>query len=370
MDIKILEDPEHSGLVSDTAYEALEKFRGFKSQFEMYNLFIDESSFSSIKQKLEIIINNLTELDKRGVRSQEESLSIASSTIIALKSLPDLRQEKFNFTPQITIDDTIILLPDIGERITIINDLDIENNLKKISKENEEEAKKLLIELHNTLFHQQIPNSNTIYNSLSFFKDLKEKNESELVKEQVELQETKSKLEQVKTEIGLISTDQLVKAFKNEAQSQSSNISTLTSVILFIFICLIFSTILILFLSYNGTSFVLPKNFYFYYFFISFIVISSGLLTYLIKERTRIVNYQNYCNITYLEIIALIEFTAQLDDKVKAEDLKIQLAERYFKGPNFLPNSSETTQDNNLITSKLSEVSKTLTDLKSALNIK
>ncbi|EMP1651164.1 hypothetical protein RGJ24_001047 [Acinetobacter baumannii] len=369
-DIKILEDPEHQGFVSDSPYEALTKFKEFKAQFEKYKPFLDQGSFTPIKQKLEYIKANLITLENRGIRSQEESLVIARNTISAIKALPDLQLEKFNFYPEITIEDVINFLPDIGERNTIIYELDIENNLKKIPKEYEEEGKKLLIDLHNTIFHYPTPNSSLIYNCLRFFQNLKERNESELVKKQEELQETNNKLEQVKAEIGLISTDQLVKAFSIEANSQSQKISTLSSFIFFIFTFLIFFSILLLFLSYKGTCFVFPKSFYFYSFFISFIVICSGLLTYLIKERTRIVNYQNYCNITYLEIIALMEYTAQLNDKVKAEDLKIKLAERYFKGPNLLSNSSETSQDNNLITSKLSEVSKTLSDLKSALNIK
>ncbi|MDC5276476.1 hypothetical protein OHW85_13035 [Acinetobacter baumannii] len=364
-DIKILEDPEHSGLVSDTAYEALEKFRGFKSQFEMYNLFIDKSSFSSIKQKLKIIINNLTELDNRGVRSQEESLSIASSTIIALKSLPDLRQEKFNFNSEITIDDLVKLLPEISEKSNIVSELNITNILKELPDKYFEETAKNLIELHNTLNVSNVPDFTILNHCYEYFANLKKNIELEQLDKRISA--ARDTLIEVKAETGKTSNKKLGEIFDTESEALKCKIRLYTSLIITIFlslICFLAFFIYYFAVSNNGKF---PSDNHFYYFYISLILIISGFLTFMIKERTRLVNHAHYCKISYLEICALSDYCSELEDKSKIDDLKIKLADRYFRGPISTSEASPDINNVSLITSKLSEISKAVQELKSAV---
>ncbi|MDC4276369.1 hypothetical protein NQ637_18250, partial [Acinetobacter baumannii] len=59
----------------------------------------------------------------------------------------------------------------------------------------------------------------------------------------------------------------------------------------------------------------------------------TGYLTYLIKERVRLINIKTYCDKTWLEITALSYYMVEFkpDEVVK---LKMQLADKYFAGPN------------------------------------
>ncbi|WP_171499136.1 hypothetical protein, partial [Acinetobacter oleivorans] len=70
-----------------------------------------------------------------------------------------------------------------------------------------------------------------------------------------------------------------------------------------------------------------------YIFYLSFYITLTGYLTYLIKERVRLLNIKTYCDKTWLEITALSYYMAEFkqDEVVK---LKMQLADKYFAGPN------------------------------------
>ena len=110
-------------------------------------------------------------------------------------------------------------------------------------------------------------------------------------------------------------------------------------------------------------------NFHFYGFYISLFLFLSGLLAYLVGERKRLLNHQNYCKISYLELLALAPYVAQISDKVKQDDLVIQLGERFFKGPNFSITNSTNNSDN-ITTAKLNEVIKLTQEITATLKPK
>ncbi|MDC4361034.1 hypothetical protein NQ651_17775, partial [Acinetobacter baumannii] len=97
------------------------------------------------------------------------------------------------------------------------------------------------------------------------------------------------------------------------------------------------------------------------------ILIITGFLTFIIKERARLVNHAHYCKISYLEIRALSDYCSELEEKSKIDDLKIKLADRYFRGPSPIGEVSSDINNVSLITSKLSEISKAVQEVKSAI---
>lgn len=240
--------------------------------------------------------------------------------------------------------------------------IDINNQLPDILKQLKgdqfEECKKLMVEFYNMERNTIPKNTNRIIYIMDFFKNLLKTD----IEENLEI--ANQKLVNLKTNLGISSTSKLVEAFDAEAKILDLKISTLASIIIFIFVILFLFIAFLLIISFDGKVFLFPTNFYFYHFYLSLFLVATGFLTYLIKERTRLVKHQHYCRITSLEIIALSEYVAQLNNNEKTEDLIISLADRYFRGPNFDSNDSSSSQDLNMITSKINEMSKLIEEIR------
>lgn len=134
----------------------------------------------------------------------------------------------------------------------------------------------------------------------------------------------------VREKIGLIEDQKLIFAHQNFSNKQDSPIRHLSRAINGFFIFIIISLIA-LFCYFTITKNEI--NWQSYIFYLSFYITLTGYLTYLIKERVRLLNIKTYCDKTWLEITALSYYMAEFkqDEVVK---LKMQLADKYFAGPN------------------------------------
>ena len=167
---------------------------------------------------------------------------------------------------------------------------------------------------------------------------------------------------EVKRKIASQSNSKLQQVFDTEAKSLNLKINKLHDAIFAFFGLLLLVIFTASVMVYTHEDLKIER---YYIFYLSTFLTVSAILTYLIKERNRIVKYQHYCQISYLEISALADYTAQLNDKEKVDELKIQLANRYFVGPNNQGNHSDENHDFNIISSKLGEIVNALKDFKS-----
>ncbi|MDC4457887.1 hypothetical protein NQ652_09300 [Acinetobacter baumannii] len=134
----------------------------------------------------------------------------------------------------------------------------------------------------------------------------------------------------VREKIGLIEDQKLIFAHQNFSKDQDSPICKLSWAINCIFIFIIGSLI---YLFYHLTEAKIEFNWKNYVFYLSIYITLTGYLTYLIKERVRLINIKNYCDKTWLEITALSAYMVEFKQE-EVVKLKMQLADKYFAGPN------------------------------------
>jgi len=158
----------------------------------------------------------------------------------------------------------------------------------------------------------------------------------------------------VREKIGLIEDQKLIFAHQNFSNKQDRPIRHLSRAINGIFIFIILSLIA-LFCYFTITKDEI--NWRSYIFYLSIYITLTGYLTYLIKERVRLLNIKSYCDKTWLEITALSYYMAEFkpDEVVK---LKMQLADKYFAGPN-IESSNIKELSPELTTSLIMELLKT-----------
>lgn len=161
----------------------------------------------------------------------------------------------------------------------------------------------------------------------------------------------------IKEGLGLAENEELIKAFKIQADEYSKNIQNYTHIIIFVFITI--SLFILLKILINRLNFEL----YELVMFGSLIISLSALLTYLIQERRRLVNLQTYCIKCYLELSALPKYTADLE-KEQIQKLKIDLASVYFKGHINDKKLNTSTNEITTINNALDTTTKLLTNIK------
>ncbi|MDY7373282.1 hypothetical protein UE233_11630 [Acinetobacter oleivorans] len=134
----------------------------------------------------------------------------------------------------------------------------------------------------------------------------------------------------VREKIGLIEDQKLIFAHQNFSNEQDGSICKLSWAINAIFIFIIGSLAT---LFYHYTESKIEFNWRNYVFYLSIYITLTGYLTYLIKERVRLLNIKTYCDKTWLEITALSSYMAEFKPE-EVVKLKMQLADKYFAGPN------------------------------------
>lgn len=135
---------------------------------------------------------------------------------------------------------------------------------------------------------------------------------------------------EVREKIGLIEDQKLIFAHQNFSKKQDKPICRLSWLINIIFILIITSLI---YLFYYFTESKIEFNWRNYVFYLSIYITLTGYLTYLIKERVRLINIKTYCDKTWLEITALSAYMVDFKQE-EVVKLKMQLADKYFAGPN------------------------------------
>ncbi|QUY35608.1 hypothetical protein [Acinetobacter junii] len=150
------------------------------------------------------------------------------------------------------------------------------------------------------------------------------------------------------------SNEKILQAFKSEATDLKKNIDNLNylvfSIFFIIIITLIIKGILAIFFDYAF------RDLYNIFIFITIVLSMSGLLTYVIKERTRNVKLYDFYQRRYLELNALPEFISELTPEDRRNLIK-ELTHTYFNG-----NQCTTQEISN--ESKITEISKYTEDLK------
>lgn len=150
------------------------------------------------------------------------------------------------------------------------------------------------------------------------------------------------------------SNEKILQAFESEAIDLKKNIDNLNylvfSIFFIIIITLIIKGILAIFFDYAF------RDLYNIFIFTTIVLSMTGLLTYVIKERTRNVKLYDFYQRRYLELNALPEFISELTPEDRRHLIK-ELTHTYFNG-----NQCTTQEISN--ESKITEISKYTEELK------
>lgn len=241
------------------------------------------------------------------------------------------------------------------------------------SKEKDNDIVLKLIDIYNKIVESDEPNKVTNevkfierdINDILYFKIIDQLDE--------ELSSLKTASNQVRENIELEKNDPLITVYRTFSKQQNRPILFLSLAIYFIFF-LIIIFLYCSFLTSNLTTNDFCFGMYIFYFpvykefslenyllHIPVYIAISALLAFLIKERNRRLNIQNYCDKTWLELSALPAYMTEFSKEERIK-LRSALAEKYFSGP--YGDVSKVEVNNDLNPNVIIELTKALKDFK------
>jgi len=342
-----------------------DKLQAFIHEFNIFNSFIDDATLGNILISLRKILLHINVLNGLPITDLEQASIEGGGLLEEINQLPDIYNSHFYNTGNINIPAIKSLLIRIQDSLQLFGDLNIDLILSEANYSELNDILLSILAIHNEyVFSPDSPHLPRL--SLEAYKVLKAvSDKSKKIESTNTIEELGAQAIEIKEKFGLVSSEQLIEAFRKEALSYEKDIKTYNELILTVFSIIIF-ILAILVILVMFTDFLHEiKVIQFYGFYISLFIFLSTFLTYLIRERKRLLNNQHYSNISHLELLALPLYVAQLSDKTKQDDLIVHLSSRYFLGPNPSSNNEEAT--NNITTDKLSEVIKLAQEIKSTM---
>lgn len=155
--------------------------------------------------------------------------------------------------------------------------------------------------------------------------------------EELRLETSKIEQKRLQTieEIERAKTSLIITAFKDKSDSTKDYINILYFMISLLFLIIIASLFFRLNIKPEEKFHLLP-----FLYFVSYITAISSFLAFLIREKNRLVAQSDYFNRCHVELSALPTYVYDLE-KSKIENLKIELAHKYFTG------GANTNENNN-----------------------
>lgn len=214
-----------------------------------------------------------------------------------------------------------------------------------------------------------------ILHDIDFFLELEEKSDkvNDLVVQSVRiLEEIKEQRDQINENFSVILNSDLLKGYDKETRRLGRKIIFLSFVIFVLFLTII-GLFIFKFKNLYNYFYEIPKsnipNFFenpwYLLSFFTLIFSISALLTYLIKDRNRLIKLYDHFNLNWLELSAMPKYMAELSPDER-KYLYITLAPTYFKG--FYPSKDAPSEiqkvDIDSISKFLDSISKISQDFK------
>lgn len=342
-----------------------DSLKEYCNEFFNFCEFLGDDSLSILKTHLiniSSIIDNINQKNEISISEYEVTMR---GLFKSIQSLPSIKSFTFYNSDKINISSIRRLINYIEDKFGTYSAFNIEDILSKSSQEELSEIIDAFISIHNAYINNYGAETTTksLIKAYNILQSVVHKIKKIELNESIELLEDTSI--KIKEKVGLTSNSSLFTAFSDEADSFTWKIISYNIVIILTLLSTLGFLSILIFKMIFDPKFQFIKDYHFYGFYFSFFIFLSIFLAYLIKERSRLITHQYYCKVTYLELIALIPFTGQINDNTKVDDLKIRLAERYFLGPNRSLNNTDPTES--ITTSKLSEIIKLVQDVKSTI---
>lgn len=169
--------------------------------------------------------------------------------------------------------------------------------------------------------------------------------------------------QQFKENVSKLTSDSLLRLYNTEAIKLDKQISRLNNWIIFCIIVIILIMCLKLIFIIVLSDFF--KDIWNFSSFVLLVFSFSALITYLIKDRNRLIKLHNHYNLNSLELAALPSYMGELDP-AQRKDLYINLAPNYFRGiyPENSKNDEPQKEDLESITKDINNIQKILQETK------
>lgn len=315
--------------------EYIESFYKKSHFYEVKDLICILNFFEKLKLKLN---ETLFELNSSTINNYQ-LINTKLEEVIGLISNPiDLDSLKFEYKEKFNKNDIFVLYENIKR---FLQDFDTNDEvLSFINNTNDDDKKnyllKSLIELHNLQLEKNSYLSGRKTEKL--IQEIEEFIQSFNKEKAVQLvNETNKMVVQARENLGLAENEKLLMIFQIEAKYLGEKIDDLNSIIIGILSLLIIGFFTMILNS------IFPSDLKHYLFYVSLLIVVSALLTYLIKDRLRLIEFHNYCKRMYMEITALPDYMATLTPE-QQKALRISLSSNYFTG-NQITNNSTPTKD-------------------------
>lgn len=361
---------------------------GFYKNLSLYK----DSELEKANDNLELLtsyLNNISEIVNNFDLSKKEVLNIIFSNIrILIENSKKLYNLEIELKDSYTNHDIAIVLRHINNNI---KNYDTKNVLKKLVFTDETLDVSLvnkLIDLYNICNHNDSNDKSLkIFENLSILNDLidlnNKKNEinhqiihAEEILKNISIRDSQiaEREQKINENFSIATNSKLLKGYSDEVEKISKKITRLNVFIVFLFILIISLFIFKFFVIYGSfitnanrpsTQIGFFENPWNLLSFFTLILSFSALLTYLIKDRARLIKLHDHFNLNKLELIALPEYMGEFESQQRI-DLYISLAPNYFRGVHSNVEPNPEIQKTNIegVTKVLDSVSKFTQDIK------
>jgi len=309
----------------------------------------------------EILKNLIVKIDE--IRNSSHDLDVLTGKVSTLASELDLSYPKivlsigYDIKNNLSHEEFLEILLEIEEILPSIYEtinLDIYFKSRSANRSN---ISKDIINLRNSLVKRH--DTKTIQDLLESLKSHTEL--AELKAQIAEIKDTYSIINQVKENKTLEGTFVLNTGYADEVKILDKKIEQLNKYIFSLFTSIIIAITV-------KTCFVLSKfenlnDLYSLLVFLSLIISFSALITYLIKERNRLIKIHDNFKINVLELSTLPDYMNELNAEQRKQ-MYVDLSTNYFRGGNHTNDVSNSRQnDIDGIKSTVTDLTKIITDL-------
>lgn len=233
----------------------------------------------------------------------------------------------------------------IAKNINLI-DIFNKNLYSDLDSNNKEKISEAIIGLKNAVGQNLVsPSEQNDSSKNVYLETLSSINELNKLRSQVEeIKDSHEILTRIKENKAYENTYELNNGYINEVDKLYKEINSLNRIIILLFsgIVAIITTKLSLIIFLEDFF----KDIYNFLTYLSLLVSFSALITYLIKERSRLIRLHDFFNLTALKLRTLPQYMRELDSKQRQE-LIVTLSSSFFTGSDKLPQEN-TQQQNNL----------------------
>lgn len=380
-------------ITNDLDYNIIPMVRTYITGFDKNLSLYKNSELENTIDNLKILIsylNNISEIINNYDTLKEQNLLVIFSNT---KKFFENRKKLYNLEIELkdiyTNQDIAIVLRYINNNI---KNYDTKNVLKNIVFTDEILDKSLvnkLIDLYNICTHNDSKSKSLkIFENLSILNDLIElnnkKNEinhqiihAEEILKNISIRDSQlaEREQKINENFSIATNSKLLKGYSDEVEKISKKIFWLNIFIVILFILIIVLFVFKFFVIYGNfitnanhpsTQIGFFENPWNLLSFFTLILSFSALLTYLIKDRARLIKLHDHFNLNKLELIALPEYMGEFESQQRI-DLYISLAPNYFRGVHSNVEPNPEIQKTNIegVTKVLDSVSKFTQDIKS-----